>query len=160
MKRRLVIALAILFCRSMTAFGSESDLEARITALEERVAALEMQLGSGLESIPTTAGNVITLGVGNWIVGEDIDAGKYNITCPSGIGSVEIYESLDEEESEGHFKDLFVVYSPSEIDMMKEFLGSDNISEGMYPTIINNIYFNDGYCLKIENATLGFEITE
>ena len=160
MKRGLSIVLAALFCMSMTVFGSESDLEARIAALEERVAALELQIGTQSDNVTEPNGNMVTLGVGNWIVGDDIEAGKYNITCPSGIGSVEIYESLEEEEAEGHFKDLFVVYSPSEIDNMKEFLGEDSISEGMYPTVINNIYFNDGYCLKIENATLGFSKVE
>ena len=170
MKKLIVSVVTAMMMFSSVAMASDADYEARIADLERRVAALEEKLGiSSQEEAQTEAASLpaatepVSLGIGTWIVGEDIPAGKYNLTSPDGTSYIKIYKSYDDRAAEeySYFED-YSVTSQAYLDALLEASGGENkeLYTSMYPTTASNIRLEDGYCLYIEEATADFTPAE
>ena len=165
MKRIIVATLSAVIMLSSAVFASDADYEARIAALERRVAILEEKLGitsdGGLqseESLPA-ATDTVSLGIGTWIVGEDIPAGKYDLTSPDGTAFVKIYKSYEDRVNEEYsYFESYDVTSQAYIDALLEASGGENaeLYASLYHPSASNIRLEDGYCLYIEEATADF----
>lgn len=159
--KKLIILVSAAFLFATPAFASDEDVLARIEALEQRVTALENMLSSSDETeTPLTTGEVITLDVGTWIVGNDISAGKYNLTCANDAGSVcYVYKSLDDKLNDEIWADMYSVSTEAYKNMYAEsFKDSDSLDVmlDMIQTIIYNVYLQDGQCVVIEGAPMTF----
>ena len=159
--KKLIILVSAAFLFATPAFASDEDVLARIEALEQRVTALENMLSSSDETeTPLTTGEVITLDVGTWIVGDDISAGKYNLTCANDAGSVcYVYKSLDDKLNDEIWADMYSVSTEAYKNMYAEsFKDSDSLDVmlDMIQTIIYNVYLQDGQCVVIEGAPMTF----
>jgi hypothetical protein len=165
MKKLIVSVVTATMMFSSVAMASDADYEARIAELEHRVAVIEEKLGITSdvetqieESIPA-ATNTVSLGIGTWIVGEDIPAGKYNLTSPDGTAYVKIYKSYDDRISDEHsFIESYNVTSQAYIDALLEASGGENaeLYSSLYHPSASNIRLEDGFCLYIEDATADF----
>lgn len=92
-----------------------------------------------------TEGNVLS--VGTYIVGEDIDVGKYDFTAIRGSGSVKIYNSYDEYLEDEYGFDAF-----SDYDMKEANASVGMLNEDVYSESISNIRLEEGQCLVIEKG--------
>ena len=152
MKKRLLIGIAASIMMALPVHADEAELLARIEALELRVAQLEALLGAGDVSSEVqqdiSAGEAIELETGTWIVGEDIPAGKYDMTCTSGAGSVYFYNSYEEMKTEKYsFTETY--YMGSEAQRIR-FKDSEEKYYSIFTRIVNNIRLEDGNCVNSE----------
>jgi len=169
MKMKKLVTMLLVGCVSIgtVTFASDTDLEARVAALEERVAALEALLGaSGTDSAETpaesqeatAAAEEVTLGIGTWIVGEDIVSGKYNLTSPDGTAGIKIYKSYDDRINDEIWIENYDITSQAYLDALLAAAGGENeeLYRSMYPTLASNVRLEDGFCLYIEDASVTF----
>lgn len=164
MKKVITLCLIAAIVAAIPAYAGDEDLLARIEALEERVAALEaLHAGSIQGDQAQTAvatGDPITLEVGTWIVGEDIPAGRYNLTSATDAGAqCMVYKSLDEKMNDGIFDDYYSVSTDAYKEMYASlFEDQEGLSATLdsMPTEIFNVYLSDGQCLEIEGSALIF----
>lgn len=89
--------------------------------------------------------NVLNTGI--YIIGEDLIAGKYDLTAIKGSGSVKIYNSYDE-----YLEDEYGVYAFADYDMKEENASVGMLNEDVYSQTISNIRLEDGQCLIIEKG--------
>lgn len=160
--KKLIVAVtaALLFC-TVPVYADDADLLARIEALEERVTALEALLSSSSGSAETVqTGEPVTLEVGTWIVGEDIPAGKYNLTCATDAGAMcTVYKSLEDKLNQTGMTDLYSISTEAYKEMYASLFDDD---EGLSATLdslqteIFNAYISDGQCLEIEGGSITF----
>lgn len=165
MKKLVVSIIVATMMLSSVAMAADADYEARIAELERRVAALEEKLGiasqegsQAAETLPAATEPVL-LGVGTWIVGEDIPAGKYNLTSPDGTAYVKIYKSYDDRISDEYdYFESYDVTSQDYIDALLDASGGENaeLYASLYNPSASNIRLEDGFCLFIEDATAEF----
>lgn len=137
---------------------SDTDLSARIEELEQRICALE-EIVSRLDKASTTespvvqTGDAVTLATGTWIVGEDISAGKYNITCPSGEVSLKLYDSYEiRKQKDYSYFERYNISSQSYYDEMKALLG-ESVST-IYSVQANNVRLENGNCIFSEGTAV------
>ena len=156
MKKRIIFVLALLMF-AVPVEADEAELLARIEALELRVSQLEELLGANLctvepaETPASSSYGSIELAAGTWVVGEDLPAGKYNLTCSSGSGSVCFYKSLEQKERERFDYDYeYFMGSQEEIDEKAEKYNITNF----YTAEVNNIRLEDGNCIYSEAPTI------
>ncbi len=164
--KMLFVTSALCLLLSVPALGSESDLEARVAALEARVAELEAILsGSSAGTVEdgspslAPATEPITLGTGTWIVGEDIPAGKYNIVCEDGYGSVKLYNDYETRKAKDYdYFESYLLMSESYLEITRSQLGDDFASSlmGMYTFEVNNVRLEDGNCIYNDSVTVDF----
>lgn len=157
MKKVIIFFLAVAIVGTIPVYAGEEDLIARIEMLEERIARLEELLedGSQAKSETAAAEESVTLGVGTWLVGEDIHAGRYNLTSGTDAGSIcTIYKSLDEKLDGGFMTDFYSVTTETYLESAKDIFDS-SILDGMQ-TEIFNVYLQDGQCLEIEGSPMIF----
>lgn len=150
MKRLVAVLLASTL---LTTPVCAEDLEARVEALEQRVAALEQLLSV---QAPEEAEQT-TLAVGTWIVGEDINAGKYNLTCDEGSTVCYVYKSLDDKLNDEVWDEIYSASSQAFIDAVAETM--PELTEqlaSMYSTEVFNIYLTDGQCIEVEGSAAVF----
>ena len=157
MKKLLPICVLACALTAFPAMADEAELLARIEALEQRVAQLEAMIGVSAESevlvqeAPAQNNGAIELAAGTWVVGEDIPAGKYNLTCSSGSGSVCFYGSLEQKERERY--DYDYEYFMGSQEEIKEKAEKYNITN-MYTAEVNNIRLEEGNCIYSEAAAI------
>lgn len=157
--KKLSLALVIAtLSMSLTVYGGDAELLSRIKALEERVARLEV-LVSGPESKTTTAQSeaedAITLNPGTWIVGEDIPAGRYNLTSSSDGGAMcYVYESLDDKLSGELWDDFYSLSTEAYLEQYKDMFDSSILDSLV--TEVFNVYMLDGQCIEIEGSAMVF----
>lgn len=159
--KKLLIAMAAMAAMAMPARADEAELLARIEALEQRVTQLETLISGSEEVIEgeTDAANqqasVITLGSGNWIVGEDIPAGVYNLTSDSYLGGyLWIYKDISERVNGGFALEFYTVPGQASVEEYKEDLDGNDYSsmDDTVYTTISNIYILGEQCLKIDGS--------
>lgn len=166
MKKRLVALLAaVMVCAAPYAVHAEAvDLEARVAALEARVAALEALLGGSVEESPLeeempAATEAITLAAGTYIVGEDLPAGKYKITCADGTSEVKIYNDYEtRKRSEyGYFED-YDLCTQSYLDYLSSIMGEAYLQTlaAIYTLEANNVRLEAPNCIFIDGSSLVF----
>ena len=161
MKKMIAFVTAVVIALLPMTVHAE-DLEARISALEERVAVLEaLILGESSEQeTEVSTGESVTLEVGTWVVGEDIPAGKYNLTCTNDAGSVcYVYASLDDKLKDEFYKDFYSVSTEAYKKQYAELFSDDeniNVILDSLQTVIYNVYLQDGQCLVIDGASMTF----
>lgn len=151
MKKMIIFVLALLMFAAPVK-ADEAELLARIEALELRVSQLEALLSEGdvsaEEQQDVSARDGIELETGTWIVGEDIPAGKYDMTCTSGAGSVYFYNSYEEMKAEKYsFTETY--YMGSEAQRIR-FKDSEEKYYSIFTRIVNNIRLEDGNCVNSE----------
>lgn len=167
MKKALLFVLSV-FLFATPCFAGDDDILARIEALEQQVADLQAQIDalSGISSNTTTdesspaPGESITLEVGTWVVGDDIPAGKYNITCSNDAGAmIYVYKSLDDKLNDELFSDIYSVTSEAAkaafADLYDDNPSADVLLDSMN-TVVYNVYLIDGQCLKIDGSAATF----
>lgn len=168
MKKKIMAALLLSsLMMAIPARADEAELLARIEALEQRVAQLEQMMGIGedieeeiTEALPTKDTAAVELTIGNWMVGEDIAAGKYNLTAASDVVTFcSVYKDLDARLNHTGFLDFYTVASEGFLDDYVESLG--NTEEALawretQTTVIYNVYLQDGQCIEIENGPAAF----
>lgn len=108
---------------------------------------LVIEKGLELQYEPTQSPPSDVLNVGIYIVGDDIESGKYDFTAIRGSGSIKIYNSYDEYLSDIYGFDAFADYDMKEKDASVGLLNED-----IYSQSINNIRLEDGQCLFIEKG--------
>lgn len=139
MRKRIFVTL-IALCMAVVPVHAD-PLEDRIAALEARVDELERIIaeltGGGEIKELAASGEAVELGVGSWIVGEDMPSGRCSIKCTGGYGAVYVYASLENMKSETGMVDHAFLVCEEYADV------SDIVS-------IDSIYLEEGYCVKNE----------
>lgn len=87
------------------------------------------------------------LGVGTYVIGEDIEAGKYDLFAIKGSGSVNVYNSYDEYANDQYGFEAFESY-----DMKEENASVGMLNEDVYTQSISNVRLEEGQCLVIEKG--------
>ena len=142
----------------MAVSEDESDLVARIEDLEnenrllkERILRLEQTV---FEEKPTTntapTSESFSLSSGLYIVGEDINAGKYSVSITNGEGALRVFSDYDKYiKTEGNQFDALQSYDVAEPDK------TDN-PYWTYVSEVGNLILKDGMCLVLEEVTGDF----
>lgn len=158
MKKAIAIGLILAITASVPVYAGEDELIARIEALEERVSALETLLGGSTEQIPT-ATDEITLSSGTYIIGEDMPAGKYNLSCADGTSEINFYNDYQSRKSDEYsYFEHYNLASQAYIDYMTITLGEayvQNLSS-LYTTEVNNIRLEEPNCIYIDGSSVIF----
>lgn len=161
--KKALIAVLLSLAIAAPAAGSEYDdkiaeLEARIAALEARLDALE---GKPAELPVNAAGEPFSLGVGTFIVGEDLPEGKYNVICGEGTAVVTLFQDLaTKEESDYMYKERYDLASKSYLDSLASTyaeIGMDSeIITSIWTEEVNNFRVYAGNCIVIEDNGVTF----
>lgn len=161
MKKAVTMGIILAIVSAVPVFAGEEDLLARISALEERVAVLESMLdvsSEQTEALPPAA-DALTLSAGTYIVGEDIPAGKYNLTCNSGSGSVKIYDNYETRRSGdyNYFED-YTICSQEYMDYIGSALGEDYLQTvaSLYTLEAKNVRLEAPNCVFIDGTNIIF----
>lgn len=139
MRKKILLPLCAALCLAGVATASAgstgSDLQAQYDELLEKYNTLQAEydelLGKYNALIPDESES-FELSTGTYVVGEDIQAGKYNVSVLSGYGRVEIWESLEEYRKNGNWIESYYVSSDD----------GDTIS---------NMRLYDGECLTVDS---------
>ena len=178
MKKTLILFMTVIamLAMSVVVLADDQDLISRIEALEkenkllkERVYRLESSVfeeeikgmvdainGWESESEEETG---VTLYSGTYVVGEDLDAGKYNIKIEDGVGTMYIFPSYDiyVSSNKGLLEALSYQYVASD-EYIQGLKDSEYISTmaSIYTSNISNIRLTDGVCVVLDTVTATF----
>lgn len=123
------------------------EMQEIIAELGKRVSALEelLNCASIEQSVSDyTSGEIITLGSGMYVVGEDIPDGKYDILTTSGAGTIYVYKSFESYDNDEIWGKYFQVAAEGTRQIEKY---SD-----MYSVSISNLRLTSGKCMVIESG--------
>lgn len=164
----LLTACVVVAC-SFPAYASSIDMEQKIEELEQRIVILEQMLGVSPEETPSetpssetagqTTAEAITLGVGTWIVGEDLAPGKYNLTCPSGYSYIKIYNSYEDRKLKDYsYIESYMMANEDYLNEAFSYLDEDAIKtyEAFYSYDVSNVRLDNDMCIYIENGSIDF----
>ena len=158
MKKAIAIGLILAITASVPAFAGEDELIARIEELEERVSALETLLGGSAEQMqPAT--DEITLSSGTYIIGEDMPAGKYNLSCADGTSEIKFYNDYQSRKSDEYsYFENYNMASQAYIDYITDTLGEEYVQNlsALYATVVNNVRLEEPNCIYIDGSNVTF----
>ena len=84
---------------------------------------------------------------GTYVVGDDIDSGKYNFIAKKGTGTLYIYNSYEDYKSDEYGNDAF-----KDFNMMAEGASVGLLNEDVYTDKVSNIRLNDGQCIVVDKG--------
>lgn len=108
---------------------------------------LVVDKGLEMECIESECMTDKIISVGIYIVGEDLEAGKYDFISVSGTGSVKIYNSYDE-----FLEDIYGINSFRNYDVKEKNASSGLLNEDIYAESISNVRLVEGQCIVIEKG--------
>lgn len=88
-----------------------------------------------------------SLSVGTYVVGQDLEIGKYNFSAIKGEGDFKIYKSYEDYEEDEYGLDSFLSYS-----MKTPSASVGLLNEDMYSGKIYNIRLAGGECITIDDS--------
>lgn len=89
------------------------------------------------------------LGAGEYLVGEDIPAGTYNIECVNGAGSIEIYASVKDYENDTYDYKLITMAAKDSVDY--------SLFPNLYTPTYKNLKLKKGNYIVIDRAVISFK---
>lgn len=96
------------------------------------------------------------LQTGTYVIGEDIDSGKYNFYASKGTGTLKIYKSYEDFKNDEYGFDAF-----REFDMLTDGASVGLLNEDVYTDTVYNIRLSDGWCIVIDKGLeLKYKISE
>lgn len=141
----------MVIASSITVSASEENLLKRIKDLEKRVTKLESLLNTMSESKEKTSGetsndNSFTLSAGIYIVGEDIEEGKYSISIIDGYGNLQVFSDYEKYVStDGASHRAIQHYEVASTDLKNRYSSlATNVSE------VGNIILKNNMCLVLD----------
>lgn len=142
MRKKILLPLCAALCLAGAATASAgsaasgNDLQTQYDDLLKKYNTLQAEYDELLEKYNALSGESsggFELSTGTYVVGEDIQAGKYDISVLDGFGTIKIWESLDDYNNGGFRKENYYL----------------SASDG---DTVSNARLYDGYCVVVDSG--------
>lgn len=91
--------------------------------------------------------NIDVLQAGTYIIGEDIEYGKYNFCALTGTGTLRVYKSYEDYRNDKYGYDAF-----REFDMLADGASVGLLNQDIYTDFVFGIKLDEGYCVVIDKG--------
>lgn len=159
---KVIVCIILFFSSSFltnidTKNTKTSSANHQETAEIPTVTEQEIKEKVGDDIVDTKSINTLfSLTAGTYIIGEDIDTGKYNFYAQSGNGSLKVYNSYEDYKNDEYGYDAF-----QEFDVLAEGASRGLLNKDVCTDKVMNIRLSDDQCLIIDKGlNLQYEFSE